>query len=73
MILILLHAIQIELSRSKRGKLKSLALKNDVICEDVLRDIYDLEIKIQEINGQRICVYFDDEYIEEDEIKTLAM
>lgn len=57
----------------KEGKVEIAGIKNDVICEDVLRDIYDLEIKIQEINGQRICVYFDDEYIEEEEIKTLAM
>lgn len=57
----------------KEGKVEIAGIKNDVICEDVLRDIYDLEIKIQEINGQRICVYFDDEYIEEEEIKTLAI
>ena len=57
----------------KEGKVEIAGIKNDVINEDVLRDIYDLEIKIQEINGQRICVYFDDEYIEEEEIKTLAM
>ena len=57
----------------KEGKVEIAGIKNDVICEEVLRDIYDLEIKIQEINGQRICVYFDDEYIEEEEIKTLAI
>ena len=35
--------------------------------------IYDLDIKIEEINGQRICVYFDNEYIEAEEIQTLAI
>ncbi|MCU5746620.1 ATP-binding cassette domain-containing protein [Staphylococcus sp. SQ8-PEA] len=45
----------------KEGKVAVAGLKNDVINEHVLRHIYDLEIKIQEINGQRICVYYDDE------------
>lgn len=57
----------------KDGKVEISGFKNEVINEPVLSDIYDLDIKIQEINGQRICVYFDNEYIEVDEIKTLAM
>ncbi|WP_192977890.1 iron ABC transporter ATP-binding protein [Mammaliicoccus vitulinus] len=57
----------------KEGKVEIAGLKNEVINEPVLSDIYDLDIKIEEINGQRICVYFDNEYIEADEIKTLAM
>jgi iron complex transport system ATP-binding protein len=45
-----------------------VALKNgEVICEgptetiiqtSVLKDIYDMDIPIETVNGQRICVYF---------------
>nr|WP_263314021.1 ATP-binding cassette domain-containing protein [Mammaliicoccus sp. Marseille-Q6498] len=57
----------------KEGKVEIAGTKNEVIDERILSDIYDLEIKIKEINGQRICVYFDNEYIEVEEIQTLAM
>lgn len=57
----------------KDGFVEITGTKNEVINESVLTDIYGLDIKIQQINGQRICVYFDNEYIEQQEIETLAM
>ncbi|HEC2155889.1 TPA: ATP-binding cassette domain-containing protein [Staphylococcus delphini] len=49
----------------KEGEVAIAGLKNDVINAHVLRDIYDIDIKIQEMNGQRICVYFDNDANEE--------
>lgn len=57
----------------KEGKVEIEGSKNEVINELTLSDIYDLDIKIQEINGQRICVYFDNDYVEVDKIQSLAM
>ncbi|GGI39267.1 ABC transporter ATP-binding protein [Mammaliicoccus stepanovicii] len=57
----------------KDGKVEISGTKNEVINEHVLSKIYDLNIKIENINGQRICVYFDNEFIAAEEIQTLAM
>lgn len=42
----------------KDGKIIKQGRTCDVIDECVLKDIYDMDIEIQEINNQRICVYF---------------
>jgi iron complex transport system ATP-binding protein len=34
-------------------------LTREIINSDVLREIYDMDIPIQEQNGCRICVYFN--------------
>lgn len=44
----------------KNGKLvKNGGATNEIINSDALRDIYDMDIPIQEQNGCRICVYFN--------------
>lgn len=43
----------------KDGKIAKHGRACDVIDECVLKDIYDMEFNIQEIDNQRICVYFD--------------
>lgn len=43
----------------KDGKLVKNGPTHDIINSDALRDIYDMEIPIQEQNGCRICVYFN--------------
>jgi len=43
----------------KDGKLVKDGPTHDIINSDALRDIYDMEIPIQEQNGCRICVYFN--------------
>jgi iron complex transport system ATP-binding protein len=42
----------------KDGKIIKQGRACDVIDECVLKDIYDMDIEIQEINNQRICVYY---------------
>ncbi|MGG0717310.1 ABC transporter ATP-binding protein [Robertmurraya massiliosenegalensis] len=43
----------------KDGKLVKNGPTNDIINSDALREIYDMDIPIQEQNGCRICVYFN--------------
>lgn len=43
----------------KDGKLVKDGLTHEIINSDSLREIYDMEIPIQEQNGCRICVYFN--------------
>src|SRR5690625_3962139 len=43
----------------KDGKIVKQGRTCDVIDECVLKDIYDMEFNIQNINNQRICVYFE--------------
>jgi len=42
----------------KQGKLVKQGPTDDIIETDVLRDIYDMEMDIRPINGNKICVYF---------------
>ncbi|MCM3707487.1 MULTISPECIES: iron ABC transporter ATP-binding protein [Cytobacillus] len=43
----------------KDGRLMKNGPTSEIINSDVLREIYDMEIPIQEQNGCRICVYFN--------------
>lgn len=43
----------------KEGKIVKQGPTCDVIDECVLKDIYDMEFNVQNINNNRICVYFD--------------
>lgn len=43
----------------KDGKLVKNGRTNEIINSDTLREIYDMNIPIQEQNGCRICVYFN--------------
>lgn len=43
----------------KDGKLVKNGATHEIINSDALRDIYDMDIPIQEQNGCRICVYFN--------------
>src|SRR5690625_2966410 len=47
-----------EIVALKDGKIVKQGPTCDVIDECVLKDIYDMDFDIQEINNQRICVYF---------------
>lgn len=42
----------------KNGKVVHSGSTDEVINSDVLKDIYDMDIDIQHINNNRICVYF---------------
>ena len=43
----------------KNGKLVKNGPTHEIINSDALREIYDMDIPIQEQNGCRICVYFN--------------
>ncbi|MCC3359325.1 ABC transporter ATP-binding protein [Bacillus sp. REN16] len=43
----------------KDGKLVKNGPTHEIINRDALREIYDMEIPVQEQNGCRICVYFN--------------
>ncbi|MCT2535962.1 ABC transporter ATP-binding protein [Aquibacillus koreensis] len=43
----------------KNGKLIKNGPTNEIINSDALREIYDMDIPVQEQNGCRICVYFN--------------
>lgn len=43
----------------KNGKVVKNGPTRDIINSDALREIYDMDIPIQEQNGCRICVYFN--------------
>ncbi|MGD6794257.1 ABC transporter ATP-binding protein [Metabacillus indicus] len=42
----------------KDGKIIKEGPVQDIITPAVLKDIYEMDIEIQEINGNRICIYF---------------
>ena len=44
----------------KDGKLVKAADKRDVINSEVLRELYEMDVKIETIRGQQICIYFDE-------------
>ena len=43
----------------KDGKLAYFGTPQELICPDVLRALYQLEIRVHEVDGQRICVYYN--------------
>lgn len=47
-----------EIVALKDGELVKKGLCHDIINRDTLREIYDMEIDIEEVNCNRICVYF---------------
>lgn len=44
----------------KDGQLVKASTKNEVIQTDILKELYDMDVKIEEIRGQRICIYYDE-------------
>ncbi|CAD2070724.1 ABC transporter ATP-binding protein [Phocicoccus pinnipedialis] len=52
----------------KDGKLAISGTKDEVIQENILREIYEIDIQIQNICGHQICIYFDGEEAESKEL-----
>ncbi|UEX90381.1 ABC transporter ATP-binding protein [Staphylococcus ratti] len=44
----------------KDGKVVKAAHKREVIEASVLKQLYDMDVKIETIRGQQICIYFDE-------------
>ena len=43
----------------KDGRLAYFGTPQELIQPDVLRDLYQLDIRVHEVDGQRICVYYN--------------
>jgi len=42
----------------KDGKVAKVGKTDEVIDQDVLKDIYDMDIRIEHVNDNKICIYF---------------
>lgn len=42
----------------KNGKVEKVGRTDEIVNEKVLEDIYEMDFKIKNINGNRICIYF---------------
>ena len=43
----------------KQGEIKA-DVKDNVIQSDILKKLYEMDVRIEEIRGQRICLYYDE-------------
>ena len=63
-IIIVLHDINFaasyadEIVAMKQGKLFRQGKTNDIIKKEVLDQLYEMDIRICEIEGRRFCLYF---------------
>lgn len=55
----------------KNGKVAISGSKDEVIRREVLEDIYEMDMNIEEINGQQICVYFDEKCATANELSAI--
>lgn len=44
----------------KKGEIVKSGPKDSVIETNVLRDLYEMDVHVEEIRGQRICLYYDE-------------
>ena len=42
----------------KDGKVVREGTTDEIVSPEVLKDVYDMDIQVEELNGNRICVYF---------------
>lgn len=49
----------------KDGEIIEANEKDEVIQPAVLNTLYDMEVRIEEVMGQRICIYFDETSVDE--------
>ncbi|HDZ5148624.1 TPA: ABC transporter ATP-binding protein [Campylobacter jejuni] len=47
-----------EIIALKDGKLLKQGLKDEVINQEILKQIYDMDIPVSQIDGKKICIYF---------------
>jgi iron complex transport system ATP-binding protein len=43
----------------KDGKVVKEGTTDEIITQPVLKEVYDMDIQIETINGNKICIYFD--------------
>lgn len=44
----------------KHGEIVKADVKDNVIQSDILKELYEMDVHIEEIRGQRICLYYDE-------------
>ncbi|PNZ32018.1 ferrichrome ABC transporter ATP-binding protein [Staphylococcus petrasii] len=44
----------------KHGEIIKADAKDNVIQSDILKELYEMDVHIEEIRGQRICLYYDE-------------
>ena len=44
----------------KKGEIVKSGPKDSIIETNVLRDLYEMDVHVEEIRGQRICLYYDE-------------
>ncbi|MFW3610977.1 iron ABC transporter ATP-binding protein [Staphylococcus caprae] len=44
----------------KKGEIVKADVKDNVIQSDILKKLYEMDVRIEEIRGQRICLYYDE-------------
>ena len=42
----------------KNGRIEKVGTTNEIVQKEILEDIYEMDVDIREINGNKICVYF---------------
>lgn len=55
----------------KNGKVAISGPKHEVIQKEILQEIYEMDMNIEVINGQQICVYFDEKCETANELSAL--
>lgn len=47
----------------KHGELVRAGKNEDVLQTEVLRELYEMDVKVEWVNGQRICLYYDEQIL----------
>ncbi|AGZ26118.1 MULTISPECIES: iron ABC transporter ATP-binding protein [Staphylococcus] len=47
----------------KHGELVRAGKNVDVLQTEVLRELYEMDVKVELVNGQRICLYYDEQIL----------
>lgn len=47
----------------KHGELVRAGKNEDVLQTEVLRELYEMDVKVELVNGQRICLYYDEQIL----------
>ena len=45
----------------KNGEIVKADTKDNVIQAEILKQLYEMDVHIEEIRGQRICLYYDED------------
>ena len=46
---------------TENGEIVKADTKDNVIQAEILKQLYEMDVHIEEIRGQRICLYYDED------------